>query len=155
MSGNFRLRGTLKYSPHPLVIYSRAPVQPSLVFSLVSLKRSADIDLYNQQLAPSMQRRPGTDCGAIPASGWRQVRSESNRGAAGSELQRKRPTPSRHARCSRLQWVNFVSDFVGDQPGDPDAMVHPPNGELCNRTSFAPERASTKRNERDRNRTKT
>ena len=68
--------------------------------------------------------RPGKDCGAGSARKFQhlvggQVRSESNRGAAGIELQRKRPTPSRHVRCSRLQWINFVSDFVGDQLGGP------------------------------------
>jgi hypothetical protein len=36
---------------------------------------------------------------------------------------------------------NFTSDFVSDQLGRLDAMVHPPNGELGNRTSFAPETA--------------
>jgi hypothetical protein len=48
---------------------------------------------------------------------------------------------SRLARSSLLQWVNFVSDFAGDQLGGSDAMVDPPNGELGNRTSFAPETA--------------
>jgi hypothetical protein len=74
---------------------------------------------YEKDSIPARDRLRRWKCKTIPASGWRQVRSEPNRGAAGIELQRKRTTPSRHARCSRLQWVNFVSDFVGDQQGDP------------------------------------
>jgi hypothetical protein len=139
----------------------RTRIAPITLGTSVGIRIFASLEIdtlpngYAFSSTPAMDRLRRWKCKTIPASGWRQVRSESNRGAAGIELQRKRPTPSRHARCSRLQWVNFVSDFVGDHLGDPDAMVHRPNGELCNRTSFAPETASTKRNERDRNRTKT
>lgn len=70
---------------------------------------------------------------AIGIEPW--ARQESNCNARG-----RRPLAS-HARCSRLLWANFVSDFVGDQLGGPDAMLHPQNGELGNRASFAPETA--------------
>jgi len=104
--------------------------------------------LIYQLLGGLLGRRPGTDHGAgntrqFQQAGSHQVRSESNRG------RRRNRIAAREADAlliklhdpALLQWVNFASDFVGDQLGGPDMMAHPPNGELGNRTSFAPETA--------------
>jgi hypothetical protein len=69
------------------------------------------------------------------------VKCDRNRGRRRNRVGTQEADASRLARSSLPQWVNFVSDFAGDQLGGPDAMVHLPNCDLGNRTGFAPETA--------------